>query len=132
MSGTNDASREDPPTVKTVLLVEDDADLGEFLVQALHDETSYQALLATDGFQALKLTRSFKPDLFIIDYQLPEMDGLALYDLLHATEGFRDIPVVFISANPPRGELEKRRLSWISKPFELEEMLQATEKLLAA
>jgi CheY-like chemotaxis protein len=132
MSGTIDASREDQPAVKTVLMVEDDADLGEFLVQALHDETSYQALLATDGFQALKLIRSFKPDLFIIDYQLPEMDGLELYDQLHATEEFRDIPVVFISANPPREELEKRRISCISKPFELEEMLQATEKLLAA
>ena len=132
MSGTNDASREDQPMVKTVLIVEDEADLGEFLVQALHEETSYQALLATDGFQALKLIRSFKPDLFIIDYQLPEMDGLELYDQLQATEEFREIPVVFISANPPREELEKRRLSWISKPFELEEMLQATEKLLAA
>lgn len=132
MSGTNDTCREDPPTVKTVLIVEDDADLGEFLVQALHDETSYQALLAPDGFQALKLIRSFKPDLFIIDYQLPEMDGLELYDQLQAAEEFREIPVVIISANPPREELEKRCISWISKPFELEEMLQATEKLLAA
>jgi CheY-like chemotaxis protein len=41
---------EEPTTMKTILIVEDDSDVGEFLVQVLLQETSYHSLLASDGF----------------------------------------------------------------------------------
>ncbi len=58
------------------------------------------------------------------------MDGLELYDRLHAKENLKDIPALFMSADVPEKELEKRRIFCIRKPFELEELLQKIEVLL--
>ena len=117
--------------VKMILIVEDDTEIGEVLVQAVQSETPNQVTVVTDGFQALKMVRNIKPQLFVIDYWLPSMNGLELYDQLHTTEGLEDVPAIFMSANAPAGELEKRRVYYIKKPFELDELLQAIEKLLA-
>ena len=59
------------------------------------------------------------------------MSGLELYDRLHATEGLEQIPALFMSANAPTGELEKRCVYYVRKPFELDEFLQAIRELLA-
>ncbi len=112
-------------------IVEDDVDIGEILVQTLNDQTSYQALLASDGFQALRMVKTLKPDLFVLDYQLPGMNGLKLYDRLCAAEGLEHIPTLFMSANMPAGEAEKRHAPYIEKPFEFDGMLELIEKLLA-
>jgi CheY-like chemotaxis protein len=131
MSVTSEPSEEEQPKLKSILLVEDDADIAEVLVQVISNETPYQPILATDGFQALKIVRNVKPDLFLLDYLLPSMSGLELYDSLHATEGLEQIPALFMSASAPTGELEKRRVYYVRKPFELDEFLQAIRELLA-
>jgi DNA-binding response OmpR family regulator len=118
-------------TVKTVLVVEDDSGIGNFLVQAILQETPYQAMLVTDGFQALKTVASIKPSLFILDYQLPHMNGIELYDQLHVMKGLEDIPAVVISARLPRHEIEKRKIFAMSKPLELDDFLNTIEKLLS-
>ena len=79
MADDKEPSSEEPTTAKTVLIVEDDRDIGEFMVQALRLETSYHPLLASDGFQALKVVREIKPELLLLDYHLPSMDGLELW-----------------------------------------------------
>ena len=122
--------RKKQPKVKTILIVEDDTAIGEFLVLVLQQEMLYQALLAPDGFQALKMVRSLNPDLFVLDYQLPGMNGIELYDQLHATDGLEDIPALFISANLPVEALEKRGVYSLNKPVELDELLQTIEELL--
>jgi CheY-like chemotaxis protein len=131
MPENDESAEEDQQKLKTILVVEDDSDLGEFFVQALKDETPHQAILVTDGFQALKMVRSIKPDLFVLDYQLPSMDGIELYDHLHTTEGLENVPALFMSANAPTGELEKRRVYYIKKPFELDDMFKTIENLLS-
>lgn len=131
MSINDEASIGHQPKVKTILVVEDDADMGEFFVLALRQETSYQALLASDGSQALKIVKSLKPDLFVLDYELPSMNGIELYDHLQATEGLETVPALFMSANLPTGELKRRRVYYIKKPFELDELLQKIDELLA-
>jgi DNA-binding response OmpR family regulator len=57
------------------LVVEDDKDIGEFFIEALKQETPYQVVLATDGFHALKMVRSLKPNLFVLDYLLPSKNA---------------------------------------------------------
>lgn len=117
-------------TVKTVLVVEDDTGIGTFLIQAIQQETHYQAMLVTDGFQALKVVANIKPGLFILDYQLPRMNGIELYDRLHAISGMEEIPAIIVSARLPRHEIEKRKIIGISKPLELDDFLQTIEHLL--
>ena len=116
--------------VKTVLVVEDDTGIGNFLVQAILQETPYQAMLVADGFQAIKAVTNIKPSLFILDYQLPRMNGIELYDQLHATKGLEHIPAMVISARLPRQEIEKRKIIAMSKPLELDDFLNTIEKLL--
>src|SRR2546425_1360474 len=109
------SSAEDQAPVKTVLVVEDEEELSEFIVQALQQETPYQALFVTDGFQALKMVRSLKPNLFLLDYHLPSMDGIELYDQLRADEELEDIPVVMFTADAPTPELQEREIIFIQK-----------------
>jgi len=117
--------------VKSILVVEDDSDIGLFLVQAISQETPHQALLVTDGFQALKAIASIKPNLFILDYWLPSMNGIELYDRLHATDGLQEVPTIMISAQLPRRELIKRNIHSLNKPLELDEFLRLVERLLS-
>src|SRR5215471_16585445 len=122
---------DDPIAVKSILVVEDDSDIGLFLVQAISQETPYQAMLVTDGFQALKAIASIKPNLFILDYWLPSMNGIELYDRLHATDGLQEVPTIMISAQLPRRELIKRNIHSLNKPLELDEFLRLVERLLS-
>jgi len=116
--------------VKTILVVEDDEDIGSFLAQAILQETRHQAMLLSDGFQCLKVVASIKPSLFILDYQLPSMNGIELYDQLRANKELENIPTIIISARLPKKDIEKREIVGMSKPLELDELLQTIERLL--
>src|SRR5438477_1056760 len=67
-------------SVKTILVVEDDKNIGELIVEAFVQETPYQAMLATDGKQALKIVQNVKPNVLLLDNNLPDMKGIELYD----------------------------------------------------
>ncbi|HEX6483941.1 MAG TPA: response regulator [Ktedonobacteraceae bacterium] len=117
-------------SVKTILVVEDDVGIGSFLAQAISQETHHRALLVTDGFQALKTIMDIKPSLFILDYQLPRMNGIELYDKLHTIDGLDSIPAILISARLPKQEIDKRHIIGLNKPLELDEFLRTIEELL--
>jgi CheY-like chemotaxis protein len=89
-------------------------------------------MLANTPQQALEAIQVVRPDLFVLDYQLPLMDGLKLYDHLHSLEAFHETPAILMSANLPMNEIKKRGISYIQKPFELEEFLKKIEALLKA
>ncbi len=124
------AEEEEPSENGFVLVVDDDAAIGELIVEALKSEGSYRAAFVPDGFQALKFIRDIKPDLFLLDYQLPRMDGLELYDQLSTIENVKQVPVLFISASSSFNALKKRQLHYIEKPFELDELLNSVKRLL--
>src|SRR5579859_2507224 len=98
-------------TVKTILVVEDDRSMASFFVEAIKQETSHQALFAFDGHHALKLLFDLKPDLLLLDYNLPRMNGLDLYDHIHSIKELAHIPALLISARPPLEEVKKRNLT---------------------
>lgn len=118
--------------IKTILVVEDDPGIGSFLVEAIQQETPYQALLATAGYQALKIVHHIKPNLFLLDYGLPHINGIELYDQLHAIKELEDIPALLISARLqlPKREAQKREITCLKKPLELDELLKTIEGLL--
>ncbi len=125
-------TREDSKRMsKVTLIVEDDASIGEVLVYAISQATPYEAISALDGFEALEIIKGIKPDLFILDYQLPKMNGIELYDLLQAMQGLAHIPTIIMSANLPEAAIRQRKLIGIKKPFELDELLDTIEKLIA-
>jgi len=123
-------SIQEKAAVRTMLIVEDDEYIGEVLVQAIIQETSYLAVLVPDGQAALHTAAEIKPSLFILDYQLPRMNGIELYDRLHAMPDLNMVPAMMISARLPQKELEKRDILGMHKPLDLDEFLQAIDSLL--
>jgi DNA-binding response OmpR family regulator len=115
---------------KIILVVEDDDNIGSMLLETLSQETPYKPVLVNDGFEALEAVRSTKPDLFITDYRLPNMNGIELYDRLRHTRNFDNTPTIIMSAYLPVDEVRKRRLIGLSKPFEIDEFLETIEKLI--
>ena len=117
--------------MKTILVVAGDADIGAFLRCALLQETSYNVLLALEGFEALKLTHFITPKLFLLDYHLARMTGIELYDRLHARHSLQATPAILLSTSLPlyKQEIATRNIRGISMPFELDELLAAIETL---
>jgi CheY-like chemotaxis protein len=124
--------------VKTILIVEENEAIGEFLTEVLKAFTPYQPLLATDGMQALEMVKTLVPDLFLLDYFLPKMNGLELYIHFQEKEKLWGTPVLLMSASNlgsashPVHEIEEHRIYFIKKPFELDALLQMVKTLLAA
>jgi CheY-like chemotaxis protein len=121
---------EGSPTIKTVLIVEDDQDIGSFILRAILDETLHQAILVTNGQKALETVKNVKPNLLILDYHLPRMNGIELYDLLHALEELEHVPAILMSARLPKAEARKRKLACLEKPFELDTLLKTIDELI--
>ena len=121
------------PQVKTVLIVEDDEDIGEILVQVIQQELSCQVILARDGFQALNMLETVKPDLLILDYRLPGMSGLEFYDTIHLSKALEQLPVLFVSAEVDsiQEKVKVRRLWLLKKPFEIVDLLTVVKQLLS-
>jgi len=98
-------------TAKTILVVEDDEDTREFIALLIATATAYHYHLVPDASQAVHFVQRVTPDLFIVDFRLTGMNGLELYDLLHAIPGLEAIPAILVTAaklETLRPEIEKR------------------------
>ncbi len=115
----------------TILIVEDDVNIGKFLIEVIQQETPYQFVLASDGFEALQIAEKIKPRLLILNYHLPHMNGIELYDRLHAIKELEHIPAIMVSAVLPEQEVKQRSIIGIKKPFDLGTLLNTIEGLLA-
>src|SRR5437764_14558442 len=119
MPGSRDPTSSGTNTpVETILIVEDDTVVAAFLTAAIEQEIPYQALLATSSSQAFEVVNECKPSLFLLDYRLPGMSGLELYDQLHATRELEDVPALLISASCTWQEAIKRNIPHIKKPIQ--------------
>lgn len=115
---------------KVILVIEDDASVGACLVEAITQETPYMAFLVTEADHALTVLQEVKPDTILLDYLLPHMNGLDLYDYLHAHKPLKDIPVIMISASLPQHEITQRQLIGMQKPFEIDELITILKQAL--
>jgi DNA-binding response OmpR family regulator len=119
--------------MKTILVVAGDADMGAFLHGALLQETAHHVLLAMQGFEALKITHYITPQLFILNYHLLRMNGIELYDRLHARHNLQATPAILLSTYlpPHQQEITKRDMRGMSIPLELDELLATVKTLIA-
>ena len=74
------------PRSSTILIVEDDADIGKFLQQLIEEETPYNSAILANGLQALEKAPQIHPCLLLLDYRLPGINGIELYDRLQQKE----------------------------------------------
>jgi CheY-like chemotaxis protein len=115
---------------KLILLVEDDEVHASMLFNVLKQETSYLVYHTSDGQEAWHFLQHVKPHLILLDYLLPRMDGLDLYDRIHESKELQDLPVLMLSAALPRKEVQRRGIASIQKPFEIDDLLQTIDRLI--
>jgi CheY-like chemotaxis protein len=116
---------------KLVLVVEDDETLVELFKQLLCDELMCDVLAARDGKQALRLAQTVRISLILLDYLIPGLDGLQVYDALKADPHTEDIPVLFVTAAAKNPVFAASGITdYIEKPFELSDMLERVRSLL--
>jgi two-component system cell cycle response regulator DivK len=124
----------DRAPAKKVLIVEDN-DLNMKLFNDLLEAHGYQTLQTRDGVEALKLARQHRPDLILMDIQLPEISGLEVTKWLKEDDDLRAIPVIAVTAFAMKGDEEKIRgggcEAYIAKPISVASFLRTVERFLA-
>ena len=90
-------SRKSAPS-KKVLVIEDDADVSEVLALLLR-KFGVQVVIAADGITGVELTRKERPDLVLVDLQLPGMNGLEVIRSIRSIPGCASLPLIVITGN---------------------------------
>jgi two-component system cell cycle response regulator DivK len=118
---------------KKVLIVEDN-ELNMKLFHDLLDAQGYETLQTREGLQALSLAREHRPDLILMDIQLPEISGLEVTKWLKEDDQLSSIPVVAVTAFAMKGDEERIREggceAYISKPISVSHFLDTIRRLL--
>ena len=118
---------------KLVMIVEDN-ELNLKLFRDLLTSHGYDTLHTSDGFQVLDLVRQNKPDLILMDIQLPEVSGIEITGWLKADDELKTIPVIAVTAFAMRGDEEKIRAGgcddYLSKPIAVHQFIATVKKYL--
>jgi two-component system cell cycle response regulator DivK len=119
---------------KKILIVEDN-ELNMKLFHDLLEVHGYTTLQTKDGREALELAREHRPDLILIDIQLPEVSGLEVTKWIKADDELKTIPVIAVTAFAMKGDEEKIRSggceAYIAKPISVNSFLDTIQKVLA-
>ena len=120
------------PFPKLILLVEDDPANAQFFLHILAQEASFRVFWATNGRAAWHFTQHVKPQFFLLEYSLPDMNGIILYDRLHARKELATVPALIVGASLKEGEdaIKQRGLLAVEKPFDPDEFLSTLDFLL--
>jgi CheY-like chemotaxis protein len=118
------------------ILIVDDNHLIRRTVRVILGSAGHEVLEAGDGLQALELARAGKPDLMVLDYMMPEIDGLEVLRRAAQDPGLRDLPVVLLTAKTEGVDLEQhglggREIRFVTKPIKSGELLGLVQSLLA-
>ncbi len=118
---------------KTVLVVEDN-ELNMKLFHDLLEAHGYGILQTKDGMEALQIARDHKPDLILMDIQLPEVSGLEVTKWIKEDDNLKSIPVIAVTAFAMKGDEEKIREggceAYIAKPISVANFLQTVQRFL--
>ena len=118
---------------RTVLIVEDN-ELNMKLFHDLLDAHGYKTLQTRSGMEALKIAREQRPDLILMDIQLPEVSGLEVTKWLKDDEELREIPVIAVTAFAMKGDEQRIRQggceAYISKPISIGTFLETVRRYL--
>ena len=117
---------------KTILLVEDHLLFSKIMKRTIETHTPHRVIHLSDGTKILDKIIEHKPDLLILDYELPGKNGIELYDLVHATVGCEHIPAIIVSADLPQQLIAQRNLLGLPKPWKTDELLQILEMILVS
>ena len=118
---------------KTVLIVEDN-ELNMKLFNDLLEAHGYVTVQTRNGMEAMELARLHRPNLILMDIQLPEVSGLEVTKWIKSDEELKHIPVIAITAFAMKGDEEKIRQggceAYLSKPISVVKFLETVKSYL--
>jgi len=118
---------------KTILLIEDN-ELNRKLVRAMLPKDKHQVLEAEDAETGVQLAQEYKPDLILMDIQLPGMGGLSATRIIKKDSVLKDTPVIALTSYAMQGdEAEAREAGcddYITKPIDRQRFLEAVSRFL--
>jgi CheY-like chemotaxis protein len=116
--------------VKTLLVVDDEVGITDALNDILSEE-GFLVLVAPNGKVALERIAEKRPDLILLDYMMPVMDGREMLQALRGGSAHQDIPVILMSALPRSSiAVDCKPAVFLRKPFTIDQLLAAIGRLL--
>ncbi len=122
--------------MKATILVIEDNERNMYLVTFILEKSGYQVIQARDGQAGIALARQSKPDLILLDIQLPIMDGYAVAREITKSGELRDVPIVAVTSYAMLGDRERVLaagcVGYIEKPINPETFVAEIEQYLLA
>lgn len=120
---------------KTILVVEDD-DLNMKVFREMLNVRGFTCLEARDGVTAIRVAFDRKPDLILMDLQLPDISGMDVTRMLKAVKGLCEIPIIMVTAFAGIGDAELARScgceGYIAKPIALKSLYDMIDRHMVA
>jgi len=119
--------------MKKVLVIEDN-EINLYLMRTILQKLGYQVIKAQDGFTGVELAIAERPDLILMDIQLPGLDGYDATRKIRTIEETKDIPIIAITSYAMVGDKEKILAAgctaYIEKPIEPESFIEELNKYI--
>ena len=119
---------------KRVLIVDDDAEIVELMVDVLSRDGRFDIKTAASGYDAGIATQQFRPDLILLDYMLPDINGNIVCETIRKNPEFENIKIIIVSGVIKQDEIDQLLKSgaedFIKKPFNIVELTDKITSLL--
>ena len=119
---------------KKILVVDDDPQIVELFKDLLSRDGRYEVKTASTGYDAGMLTNAFKPDLMILDYMLPDINGNVVCKTVRANQDLQSMKIVIVSGVVNQDEindlLKAGADEFVKKPFNIEKLIERIGELL--
>ncbi len=119
---------------KKVLVVDDDPEIVELVVDVLEKDGRFETATASSGYEAGIATQQFRPDLILLDYMLPDVNGNVVCQTIRKNPEFENIKIVIVSGVVKQEEIDRLFKSgaeqFIKKPFDVRELTDKVSEAL--
>jgi CheY-like chemotaxis protein len=119
---------------KKILIVDDDAEIIEMMVDVLVRDGRFEVKSAASGYEGGIMTEQFRPDLIILDYMLPDVNGNIVCRTIKRNPDFAEIKVIIVSGVVNEEEIEDLKQAgaeeFIKKPFNIAQLIDKITSIL--
>jgi DNA-binding response OmpR family regulator len=121
--------------MRYVLIAEDDPDIAELLRMVLSDRLDVATQNVANGALVMDSLAARRPDLLILDIELPGLNGLDVFDLVRNEHHWQGVPILFLTALPERASTANAPTGVheiVAKPFDIDALLSTVDRLMGA
>ena len=122
------------PSCKPIILIAEDSADSREVMQLLLEQRGYQVVAADDGLHALEVAVSSRPNLVLLDLDLPKLDGLSVTRNLRMDPKFKDVPIIILSGHDPsrfrQDSLDAGCDDYLLKPIDFDSLHELLDRMI--